>query len=78
MSEEETNYWLEIFKETRHAYMSKDGKILSFYDTFKAMKELQNNWNELKKWLEEVIDYGDCLKINYILNKMQELENRKV
>lgn len=54
MSNEEINYWLETFEETRHRFMSKDGKILSFYDIFKTMKDLQNNWNELKKWLEEL------------------------
>ena len=40
-------------------------------------ERLQNNRNELKKWLEEYYDYGDCLKINYILKKMQELEQGK-
>lgn len=40
-------------------------------------EQLQNNWNELKKWLEDYYDYGDCLKINYILKKMQELEQGK-
>ena len=75
MSEKEINYWLETFKETRQAFMSKDGKILSFYDTFKTIKELQNNWNELKKWLEEETrQYWNT----EILEKMQELENRKV
>ena len=82
MSEEEINYWLETFEETKHAFMSKDGKKLSFYDTFKAMKELQNNWNELKKWLEEEskLKGSETAYLYYgnVLNKMQELENRKV
>ena len=39
--------------------------------------QLQNNWNELKKWLEEVVDYEEYDKIERdtlkkILNKMQE------
>lgn len=38
------------------------------------INNLENNWNELKKWLEEYYDYGDCLKIKFILNKMSELE----
>lgn len=74
MNEEEINYWLEVFSEDRFAFRSKDDRELSFYKTFKSMKQQQNNWNELKKWLEEYYDYGDCLKIKYILKKMQELE----
>ena len=81
MSNEEINYWLETFEETRHGFMSKDGKTLSFCDTFKTMKDLQNNWNELKKWLEENESFDDyCNETTFtsVLDKMQELENRKV
>lgn len=44
------------------------------WEALEVFKQLQNNWNELKKWLKEYYDYGDCLKINYILKKMQELQ----
>ena len=45
-------------------------------------KQLQNNWNELKKWLEENKHFynitGEDLEedttITEVLNKMQELE----
>ena len=42
--------------------------------------KLQNNWNELKKWLEEEYKYVPtyyCRMIRIISNKMQELENCK-
>lgn len=59
----------------------KDVPIECIYDDLvidiNEIKRLQNNWNELKKWLEDYYDYGDCLKINYILKKMQELEQGK-
>lgn len=50
-----------------------------FVTTFDKYMKLQNNWNELKKWLEEVIDYEEYDKIEKdtfekVLNKMQELE----
>lgn len=45
--------------------------------TIKVVEKEKDKWDELKKWLEEYYDYGDCLKINYILNKMQELEQGK-
>ena len=51
------------------------------------IKKLENNWNELKEWLEEVQQEefdingftGVCteIRINCILDKMQEIESRK-
>lgn len=66
MSEEEINYWLEVFSEDRFAFKSKDGKVLSFYKTFENMKELQqentqlkeriNKANELTKFYKQELD----------------------
>lgn len=42
------------------------------------IEQLQNNWNELKKWLESkgtsTKDENDALCYFYTYNKMQELE----
>lgn len=42
------------------------------------VEELQNNWNELKKWLESLYtktqDDKDCQCYLYVLKKLQELE----
>lgn len=61
---------------------SKDGELLLEYIT-----KLQNNWNELKKWLEEEIDYCSgtddmdfiSMKNAYesTMLEMQELESDK-
>ena len=64
---------------------SKDGELLLEYIT-----KLQNNWNELKKWLESwlendkhcylaenPIDKCRCEVYKELLNKMQELEQVK-
>lgn len=63
MSEEEINYWLEEFEENRRMYMSKNHKILSFYETFKDMKKLKQENKRLKKeneGLRELVeDWGD-------------------
>lgn len=43
----------------------------------KENKQLQNNWNELKNWLEENESFDDyCNETTFtsVLNKMQELE----
>ena len=51
------------------------------YDKFDDLQtreqKLQNNWNELKKWLEENESFDDyCNETTFtsVLDKMQELE----
>ncbi len=51
MSKEEINYWLEVFSKDRFAFMSGDGKKISFYKTFENMKELQQENTRLKEQL---------------------------
>lgn len=45
-------------------------------DLYREHKKLENNWNELKKWLEE--NWKETQDIWYvkIINKMQELEGK--
>ena len=73
----------EIHNE--YALSEKEGKLLLEYIT-----KLQNNWNELKKWLEEqkefindIPTFSNDIKNNHIgmvgaynnsLDKMQELD----
>lgn len=43
----------------------------------KEIVKLQNNWNELKEWLENTIEqYGGFAKFRFecVYNKMQEIE----
>lgn len=52
--------------------------IINCYEKdLKELNQLQNNWNELKNWLEEeykYIPHTYCRMFQKILNKMQELE----
>ena len=87
MSEEEINYWLEEFEDNRRMYMSKDHKILSFYETFKDMKKLKqentklkNKLNNIKKTINGHIDgfitinnYGSCDDILEVLFDLKEV-----
>ena len=41
------------------------------------IEQLQNNWNELKKWLEENWQQSQDIWFVKIINKMQELEQVK-
>ena len=40
----------------------------------KENKHLENNWNDLKKWLEEEKSRFGSYRYDEVLNKMQELE----
>ena len=45
---------------------------------YKEAFQLQNNWNELKKWLQaNDIHYAEAIPFKETLRKMQELEQGK-
>lgn len=68
---------IDIWYEEDDVFYTRYFGLNDLHNLRLYINQLQNNWNELKKWLEEYYDYGDCLKINYILKKMQELEQGK-
>lgn len=39
--------------------------------------QLKKQRQELRSWLEEYVDYSDCIKIYSVLNKLNELEGGK-
>ena len=51
--------------------------IINCYEKdIKYIKKLENNWNELKKWLEDYRKNKDILvPVSIVELKMQELEN---
>ena len=53
MSVEEIDYWLKLFSDNNHTFMSKDGKKITLFKVFDKLKELQQKNQELKKQLEE-------------------------
>jgi predicted transcriptional regulator len=103
MSEEEIKEFVDFLNEEPEIkVLSEEEKNILYFDnlynklTFeyielsKENQQLQNNWNELKKHLKEVIgeiennEYADAYDncelatTRTIFRKMQELENRKV
>ena len=73
---EEVDYCINV-----NGYISLD--VLNKYvRNINELEQLQNNWNELKKWLEEesnntIYATGHLTAICMTLNKMQELEEEK-
>ena len=68
-------YIISLFEHREPNY--RNGKEIEFLND----KQLQNNWNELKKWLESkgtsTKDENDALCYFYTYNKMQEMEQGK-
>lgn len=75
------NYW-ELVNEYKQI-QQEITKLKGVIETYEILIKANNihNWNELKKWLEEkmnVYEYQEASNFYVVLNKMQELENRKV
>jgi hypothetical protein len=75
MNEEEVKELIAIYEDKeRYNTAKRLGKMWHSY------RRLQNNWNELKKWLEENESFDDyCNETTFtsVLEKMQELEQGK-
>lgn len=72
MNEEEINYWCDVFERYKQAFKSSDGKQISFCKILKEYKQLQNNWNDLKKWLGTRINTDkDYERNSHIKEKLQ-------
>lgn len=66
--------------------VNKQAKAIQIYE--KELKKCDNNWNELKKWLNEpqitynldASEFGiekiECVSIKDTLNKIKELESK--
>ena len=75
------NYW-ELVNEYKQI-QQEITKLKGVIETYEILIKANNihNWNELKKWLEEkmnVYEYQEASNFYVVLNKMQEIENRKV
>lgn len=81
MNEEEINALKEMRNNCLNSAKYIDPKAMEKYNLLRKIENKLNNWNELKKWLEESriksIEYGDELIISDVLDKMQELEGVK-
>ena len=85
MNEEELQWLKEISTTTGVSY-SGDRTITTDFankliDYIKELEQLQNNWNELKKWLIQLQKFKGINQQGFswgvaqeVLNKMQELE----
>ena len=61
MNEEEIDYWLKLFSDNNHAFMSKDGKKITLFKVFDKLKKLQQENKRLKMIIKE---YERLNKVN--------------
>ena len=66
---------MQVYSENEIDFiLGKEEQIL----LLNYINQLQNNWNELKKWLEETRKYETWCEMaeayDIVINKMQELE----
>ena len=66
-------------QENKEKSYTEEDLLLFIYDLRKQNIELKDNWNKLKEWLEEMIDYEEYDKIERdtfkkVLSKIQEIE----
>ena len=90
MNREEIDYWLRLFSNNNHGFMSKDGKKITLFKVFQELKELQKENQKLKKQLEEanekilllqasepMLEYKKALEENQQKEFIKYLENEK-
>lgn len=54
MNKEEIDYWLKLFSDNNHAFMSKDGKKITLFKVFDKLKKLQQENKQLKDKLSKI------------------------
>lgn len=65
--------------EDTYIYQLQEGneKLIEDKERIKeSVKYYVDILTDLKKWLEELYDYNDCMRIDTCLNKIKELEEK--
>ena len=71
MNKEEIDYWLRLFSDNNHAFMSKDGGKITLFKVFEELKKLQQENQKLKKQLESANE-----QISYLRRSIERKEER--
>ena len=79
MSEEEIDYWLRLFSNNNHGFMSKDGKKITFFKVFQELKELHYLLKIKNDYIKELQQENQSLKKeNKILRENAEHNDKVV
>ena len=77
MNNEEIDYWLRLFSNNNHGFMSEDGKKITLFKVFQELKELQRLLKIQNDYVNELEQKNQELKYNW--NKLREtLKNEQL
>ena len=62
MNNEEIDYWLRLFSNHNHGFMSKDGKKITLFKVFQELKELQYLLKIKNDYIKELQQENQKLK----------------
>ena len=79
MNTEEIDYWLRLFSNNNHSFMSKDGKKITLFKVFQELKELQYLLKIKNDYIKELQQENQELKdnCNYIKKILKEARQEK-
>ena len=66
MNNEEIDYWLRLFSNNNHGFMSKDGKKITLFKVFQELKELQYLLKIKNDYINELEDYKYNMDHDYL------------
>ena len=79
MNNEEIDYWLRLFSNNNHGFMSKDGKKITLFKVFQELKELHYLLKIKNDYINELQQENQSLeKENKILRENAEHNDKVV
>ena len=79
MNTEEIDYWLRLFSNNNHSFMSKDGKKITLFKVFQELKELHYLLKIKNDYINELQQENQSLKKeNKILRENAEHNDKVV
>ena len=79
MNKEEIDYWLRLFSNNNHCFMSKDGKKITLFKVFQELKELHYLLKIKNDYIKQLQQENQSLKKeNKILRENAEHNDKVV
>ena len=77
MNTEEIDYWLRLFSNNNHGFMSKDGKKITLFKVFQELKELQYLLKIKNDYIKELEPYKYNMDCDYLRLQQENQELKK-
>ena len=77
MNTEEIDYWLRLFSNNNHGFMSEDGKKITLFKVFQELKELQYLLKIKNDYINELEAYKYNMDRDYLRLEKENQELKK-